>query len=238
MVAHSAFWGWVAILSRSKLYFTSFGVSVFPSLNLTPVRIVMTYWRLRAPGSVRGEPRDEVARQRVETEGGLVRESDRARRVVPRLGGVHIAVRCPLTSAHIEGLRAWERERGPGACTYSTRCQQRYGGGESNDERDDARCSPLPSCCHPASSLSPCLTTTTPPGSRSLSPVRSDFDGVAFVGMPATQARASLPSLAPIVTGTAGPAETEPHVRCGTPRVPARARDPSSDPFHLSIERM
>ncbi len=44
MVAHSAFWGWVGILRRSKLYFTSFGVSVLPSLNLTPVRIVMTYW--------------------------------------------------------------------------------------------------------------------------------------------------------------------------------------------------
>ena len=42
--AQSAFCGWVAIFRRSKLYFTSFGVSVFPSLNLTPERIVMTYW--------------------------------------------------------------------------------------------------------------------------------------------------------------------------------------------------
>ena len=40
--AHSAFCGCVGIFSRSKLYFTSAGVSVLPSLNFTPRRMFMT----------------------------------------------------------------------------------------------------------------------------------------------------------------------------------------------------
>jgi hypothetical protein len=40
--AHSAFCGCVGIFSMSKLYFTSPGVSVVPSLNFTPRRMFMT----------------------------------------------------------------------------------------------------------------------------------------------------------------------------------------------------
>ncbi len=41
--AQSGCCGWVAIFARSKLYLTSCGVIVWPSLHLTPGRMVMAY---------------------------------------------------------------------------------------------------------------------------------------------------------------------------------------------------